>query len=666
MYCRVSATNLAAAAVRFPWKSTRAVRSLSLSLSLSRWRIGDRLVSPPLSLRTHPTLLPPPPSFLPPKSEPNPFPDSTRRQRRRRRPGIPLHQRSCPAADSPGRAGTGASARRFDGGERGEARFWNAQKMVEHGKQLAIPAKVMPLDNAVFTEVEADELSCHGTPTHCAEHGQASLVLKDDQECSASHVHGNGPVEESNSCMPNQRIDEHGQIDFGHSLQLVLFSRQWGLAESLVALADHQLMLDYGLSVALDAIWFLRTEQDLQGLNHLIGKIVESGAKDFARAILRTSLLASCVVACQSKALTLGDSKEIIAQRLHDRLQDCPGGERLQIEAGAKVQNAFICIVVLKIQSVTKQTAALTKSSAVAIQGLLSLLVEGGAENVNQCFLEASRFGSTELVRILLKIAHQNSLAVDVDLALVYASHYGKFETMACLVDEGHATSFLCPLVKASERGCLQVVQWFVNRHVSDIEMCLAVTTAASCGHFAVATYLLAHIPRHVLEALSPQILKAARGQGSGSFEGVSFLLRSNFLNDAAATYAVADSIATTSAMDIPQDLVDFLKEQWSQAAFAEGVEAGEDHFVNITRVLRRGASPIRLHDLPEPMALAIAYLPLYRACASARGQLLPQRLRGELVEAVGRLGVPVNMENNRRDFLAVLEHYFPSFITGA
>lgn len=94
-----------------------------------------------------------------------------------------------------------------------------------------------------------------------------------------------------------------------------------------------------------------------------------------------------------------------------------------------------------------------------------------------------------------LQIAHQNSLAVDVDLALVYASHYCKFETMACLVDEGHATSFLCPLVKASERGCLQVVQWFVNRHVSDIEMCLAVTTAASCGHFAVATHLLAHIP---------------------------------------------------------------------------------------------------------------------------------------------------------------------------
>lgn len=42
--------------------------------------------------------------------------------------------------------------------------------------------------------------------------------------------------------------------------------------------------------------------------------------------------------------------------------------------------------------------------SATAIQGLLSMLVEGGADNVNHCFLEASRFGSTGLVRILLQV----------------------------------------------------------------------------------------------------------------------------------------------------------------------------------------------------------------------------------------------------------------------
>ena len=45
-----------------------------------------------------------------------------------------------------------------------------------------------------------------------------------------------------------------------------------------------------------------------------------------------------------------------------------------------------------------------TGIAASAMQGLLGLLVEGGADNVNQCFLEAARFGSTELVRILLQV----------------------------------------------------------------------------------------------------------------------------------------------------------------------------------------------------------------------------------------------------------------------
>ncbi|GJN21360.1 hypothetical protein PR202_gb08829 [Eleusine coracana subsp. coracana] len=129
-----------------------------------------------------------------------------------------------------------------------------------------------------------------------------------------------------------------------------------------------------------------------------------------------------------------------------------------------------------------------------------------------------------------MQIASQNGLAVDTDLALVYAAHYCKFETMECLVDEGNATSFIGPLIKAAECGCLPVVHWFVSRGVNDIEMCLALTTAASNGHFLVASYLLAHIPVNVLEALSQQILKAARGQGSKSLDGVAFLLESNFL----------------------------------------------------------------------------------------------------------------------------------------
>lgn len=42
--------------------------------------------------------------------------------------------------------------------------------------------------------------------------------------------------------------------------------------------------------------------------------------------------------------------------------------------------------------------------AASAMQGLLGMLVEGGADNVNQCCLEAARSGSTELLRMLLQV----------------------------------------------------------------------------------------------------------------------------------------------------------------------------------------------------------------------------------------------------------------------
>ena len=42
--------------------------------------------------------------------------------------------------------------------------------------------------------------------------------------------------------------------------------------------------------------------------------------------------------------------------------------------------------------------------ASIAMQGLLGMLVEGGADNVNQCCLEAARFGSTDLLRILLQV----------------------------------------------------------------------------------------------------------------------------------------------------------------------------------------------------------------------------------------------------------------------
>lgn len=185
---------------------------------------------------------------------------------------------------------------------------------------------------------------------------------------------------------------------------------------------------------------------------------------------------------------------------------------------------------------------------------------------------------------------------MDVDLALGFASHYCKIGTMECLVEEGNAAAFLGPLMRAAERGCMPVVRWFVGRGCRDMELCLALTAATSASQVDIAAYLLPHVPRHVLAALSVEILKAAgERSGGGSLDGVAFLLQSDFLGDPAATYAVADSIAQSEDDAVAPELRAFLKEHWSEAAFAEGLRSGEDHFVNFMRVLKNGGSPMCL-----------------------------------------------------------------------
>ncbi|KAF5201300.1 Ankyrin repeat protein skip35 [Thalictrum thalictroides] len=517
----------------------------------------------------------------------------------------------------------------------------------------------------------------------------------------------------------DKKLSKQDRIELGRMFQNAVSCHDWDLAQNLILLADPQTLND-ALCISLDSIWFLTTHQELNGITSLINKIISDGAYDFTRAALRTSFLASCVSACQSRTMSLADTVTVMAQRLHERLQECHGDEVLKAEAGAKVQKftewALKCIgfhsrcqgnkdktshssaVEIRLQLSAFKTfldlagnqltgkdfteafdaacfpLTLFSSSfdpgwasgisATAIQGLLGMLVEGGADNVNQCFLEASRFGSTELVRILLQIAQRNSLDVDVDLALGFASHYCKIGTMECLVEEGNAVAFLGPLMRAAERGCIQVVQWFVNRGCRDMELCLALTAATSSSQVEVAAYLLPHVPQHVLAALSIEILKAAGERSGGSLDGVDFLLQSDFLGDPAATYAVADSIAMSDDEAVAPELKAFLKVHWSEAAFLDGFMLEQDHYVNVMRIMRWGDSPLCLNDLPPPLRTAIAYLPLYRECVGTNGSLLSQRLRGQLVEAARRLSNRnVDKTNHGRELLAILEHHLPPFL---
>ncbi|KAJ7530658.1 hypothetical protein O6H91_14G013000 [Diphasiastrum complanatum] len=523
------------------------------------------------------------------------------------------------------------------------------------------------------------------------------------------------------------RVHKRDKADLARNFQQAVSVHDWAAAESYIPMADSQRLND-GLCVALDSVWFLSTQQDLSAAMRLIEKLIEAGAQDFTRAALRTSFLASCVSACRSRTMSLADTVTVMAQRLRERLQECNGDEDLKVEAAAKVQRfsewALKCIgshsrgkvegqeegsragnssaIESRLQlmafkkflqlagdrltgkdyteafdaacfPLTLFSSAIdpgwaTGIAASAMHGLLGLLVKGGADNVNQCFLEAARFGSTELVRILLQIAQRNGLEVDVDLALGFASHYCKISTMECLVEDGNSDAFLGPLMRAAERGCMQVVQWFVERGCKDMELCLALTAAASSSRVEVASYLLGHVPRHVLQALSAEILKAAGERSVGSLKGIAFLLQADFLNSPEATYRVADSIAKSEDEAVTSELRAFLQEEWSEEAFARGRLIGQTHHVNVMRVLKRGSSPLRLQDLPLQLQVTIAYLPLYKECVAAEGVILSQLLRGQLIEAALRLNAArpflteeLLLQLTKKTLLSYVESHLPA-----
>ncbi|KAL0909082.1 hypothetical protein M5K25_023608 [Dendrobium thyrsiflorum] len=172
----------------------------------------------------------------------------------------------------------------------------------------------------------------------------------------------------------------------------------------------------------------------------------------------------------------------------------------------------------------------------------------------------------------------KKNLVVDVELALQYASQFGKIRTMECLVVEGQATGFLNPLISAAKQGCMPVIQWFVNHGCQNVHLVVALAVAASNNQVDITTYLLHHIPLPFLTSKRNKIIKITYSLGGASLQGVSLLLQLNFLGDSVATYVVADKIARSDEDNVAYKLKVFLQEQWSEAAFLEGMMAGKNH----------------------------------------------------------------------------------------
>ena len=115
-------------------------------------------------------------------------------------------------------------------------------------------------------------------------------------------------------CSQEKKLSRQDRIELGRLFQGAVSSHDWELAESLIKLADPQTLND-ALCISLDSIWFLSTHNELDGITALIKTIISNGASDFTRAALRTSFLASCVSACQSRTMSLADTVSVMAKR---------------------------------------------------------------------------------------------------------------------------------------------------------------------------------------------------------------------------------------------------------------------------------------------------------------------------------------------------------------
>jgi len=145
---------------------------------------------------------------------------------------------------------------------------------------------------------------------------------------------GNGDKE--NERQQERKLSKQDRVELCRLFQHAVSSQDWESAEGLVGKADTQGLNDV-LCVAVDAIWFLSDRDELYAVVGLIKRIVSAGAKDFTRAALRTSFLASCVSACRGRSTSLADAVSFMGQKLHERLQESQGDEVLKAEASAKV-----------------------------------------------------------------------------------------------------------------------------------------------------------------------------------------------------------------------------------------------------------------------------------------------------------------------------------------
>ena len=422
------------------------------------------------------------------------------------------------------------------------------------------------------------------------------------------------------------------------------------LLDHVVQMADLE-GLDRCLLLGAARIWSCKTTKETEFLSDAIGELAKAGARSFQTAVQVTC--GDALIRYWNKYVF--EDKIKVLQNLITL-----GSRYLTADFMGKI-SLMVCVTLY-----TKLTKSQEKKRATSYPGRKILQHKSGdcnssfvpdVQDMMEILLVVCRYGAVYRgASDHPEVLHSKSACIVSLLHAANCSYHsgeGKCDTVTCkadwplrmmkflLVECGvrrlsFSVTTLAVYQAARSNVLRPVVQCFVEERCYEASYVYLDMAVTFCQGEAIQ-YLLHALPwPRDLVCLVNAVRCAAstfRGPPRGP-QGVLMTLHANFLDDPASTLREAEILAGLPKTDPVVRMR--LKQEWSQEAFEEGVAAGHAHYMTWMLLRRRSESGFK--ELPTELQVAIAYLPLYKACCRAPGSLLSQRQRGELTTAVSHL----------------------------
>lgn len=418
------------------------------------------------------------------------------------------------------------------------------------------------------------------------------------------------------------------------------------LLDHVIKVADLE-GLDRCLLLGAARIWSCKTTEETDFLSNAISEVAKAGARSFPTAVQATCgdalirywnkyvfeekiKILESLITLGSRYLTpefMGKISLMVCVTLYTKLvkpedtrRTAHSGRKFRHHKNGDCNSTFvpdaqdmmeILLVVCRNGAVYRGLSDRPEMLHAKSACKTSLLHEANCSyhfGEGKCDLGACRIDwPLRMLKFLLVECEVGKLSFSVTTLAVYQAARSNvlYPVVQCLVEEKCYEAAYVYLDMAVTFCQAEAIQYLLNALPRPRDL-LYLVTAVRC---AASTF---------------------RGPPRGP-QGVLLALHANFLDDPATTLREAEILSELPKTDhlVKRRLI----EEWSPQAFNEGVKAGDAHYMTWMLLRRRSDSGFK--ELPVELQVAIAYLPLYRACSQAPGTLLSQRQRGELTTAV-------------------------------